>query len=135
MCFGWRVVLLTDGRCCLSAHERVVDVSKGFGAAVVSPCSVCLVPAPTLTGSCTAIWSNATSISFTWPSASSAVGVTYNLTDTTTGSVLSSGDQTSAAIGGLASGMNYTFFLSPWTRGQSTTSQSISCSGWTGKQL
>ena len=110
-------------------------LSTKFGPILVWPCKLLFVSAPKFTGSCTVVSSNATSISFTWSSAPSAVVATYNLTNGTTASALYSGDQTSTTIGGLAFGTNYSFSLYAWTRGQNTTSQPIPCSGWTGELL
>jgi hypothetical protein len=91
------------------------------------------VSAPTLGNDCRAVASTASSITFQWSSAFSAVSVTYYLADGTT--VKNSSTTTSAAVIGLEAAKNYSFSLFASTANQTSSSNSIVCSGWTGKPL
>jgi hypothetical protein len=87
--------------------------------------------APLLNDSCAAVSYSETSVSFTWWPATSAADVTYYLSDGT--AVLANSTTTSATVDNLAAGAEYTYWLYAIASGSNSTSQSVSCTGWTGE--
>jgi hypothetical protein len=92
-----------------------------------------LASAPALDVGCWAVSSSASSISFTWSPATSSADVTYYLMDGTT--VLANKTTTSATVNNLAAGATYSYSLFASTNGSDSTSESVSCTGWTGELL
>lgn len=92
-----------------------------------------LVLARLLNDNCTAISSNATSITFMWSSATPTANVKYRLAAGT--AIIANTTATYVTIDNLAAGANYSYSLYASRGVSDTICESVICTGWTGKML
>lgn len=118
-------------------------IGCGRGCAVALPSSALLttvecitviaviLSAPVLTDSCTASYTNGSSITFQWSPASSTTGVTYYLFNGST--VIASTKATTVTIPNLSAGAYYTYSLYAYTNDRNLSSGAVTCFSWTGE--